>query len=235
MQSIQGKLIIITGTNKGIGLATINSLLNRGAIVAGWGRSNTVTHSNYKFFKCDVRFEDQIKTALQETISHFKMPIFGLINNAGLGKFASLEEITNENWHLMFDTNVHGTMYCCKAVAPIMKNEFAGHIINIVSIAGLEGIKNASGYCATKFAVKGFSHSIYKELREFGVKVTCIYPGSVNTHFFDEIESVTASENMMSPNDISELILTLLETDPNLLPVDLEIRPLMPQGKPAKK
>ena len=75
----------------------------------------------------------------------------------------------------------------------------------------------------------GISHSMYMELRDFGIKVTCIYPGSVNTNFFDAIDPVTANENMMRPEDIASSIIHCLQTHPNYLPVDLEVRPLRPK------
>ena len=88
-----------------------------------------------------------------------------------------------------------------------------------------------SAYCATKHAVRGISHSLYKEVRDYGVKVTCIYPGSVQTNFFDNIDSVTVNDNMMRPEDIASTILHCLESHPNYHHVDIEVRPLMPKGR----
>ena len=87
------------------------------------------------------------------------------------------------------------------------------------------------GYAATKHAVTGISHSMYHELREFGIKVTCIYPGSVRTNFFDQIDSINAHENMMRPEDIAKTIVDCIDTHANYLPVDIEVRPLRPKGK----
>ncbi len=93
-----------------------------------------------------------------------------LINNAGLGYFGLCEELPLEQWHEMFNTNVTGLFYATRMVLPGMKNQGSGHIINIASIAGLEGYQQVSGYCATKFAVRGFSDALYKEVRDKGVK-----------------------------------------------------------------
>ena len=111
-----------------------------------------------------------------------------------------------------------------------MRANREGHIINISSIAGLEGIPTMTGYCATKHAVRGLSHSLYKEVRDYGVKVTCIYPGSVKTNFFDDIDSVKLTDNMMRPQDIASTIVFSLETYANFHQVDIEVRPLMPKG-----
>ena len=102
--------------------------------------------------------------------------------------------------------------------------------MNIGSIAGTPAVKNMVGYAATKHAVTGMSHSLFMELREFGIKVTCIYPGSVKTSFFDNIDEIDAHDNMMNPEDITGTILHVLESTGNYHHVDIEVRPLKPKG-----
>ena len=92
------------------------------------------------------------------------------------------------------------------------------------------GIPGMAGYCGTKFAVKGISHSLFKEVRKFGIKVTCIYPGSVRTNFFDTIPSVELNDGMMRAEDIAATILQCLDTHPNYHVVDVEVRPLNPRS-----
>ena len=135
-----------------------------------------------------------------------------------------------EQWHEMFDTNVTGLFYATRLALPSMKQQGAGHIVNISSIAGLEGYQQVSAYCATKFAVRGFSDALYKEVRDFGVKVTCVYPGSVKTDFFRHSENITAHDNMLMPEDVANQIVYCLESPPNFHNVNLEIRPLKPRG-----
>ncbi len=232
---IQDKLIIITGVSKGIGRALAELLVENGAVVAGWGRNKPeIEHANFHFFSCDVSKLEEVKSAISETVNLLGTNIFGLVNNAGFGHFGTLEEIDDEQWLSMFDTNVHGLMYCTRAVVPYLKTQQAGHIINISSIAGLDGIVGGSGYCATKHAVRGISHSLYKELREDGIKVSCVYPGSVATNFFDEVKGVSNTTNMMQPEDVAIMLKQLLESHPNFLTVDVEIRPLMPKGAKPK-
>ena len=230
--NLKGKLIIITGVSKGIGLATAKALLETGAIVAGWGRNKpAIDHKNFHFFPTDVQSQNSVEDAFKDTTQQFGADIFGLINNAGIGIAGKFEELPVEDWHSMFRTNVDGIFYCTRLVLPEMKRLESGHIINICSIAGTTGIEEMSGYCATKHAVRGISQSLYKEVRNFGVKVTCIYPGSVQTNFFDNIDSVTANENMMQPEDIASTILHALQSSPNYHHVDIEVRPLMPKGR----
>lgn len=226
---------MVTGVSKGIGLATVQALLAKNVKVAGWGRTApALQHANFFFCPCDVRNPEEVQQAYAQTVKQLGGSIAVLVNNAGLGIAGKLEEMSLEDWHTMFAINVNGIFYCTRLVLPGMKDREEGHIINISSIAGTTGIEQMSGYCGTKHAVRGISHSLYKEVRDFGIKVTCIYPGSVKTNFFDNIEGVRVSDNMMRPEDIASTILHALESHPNYHHVDIEVRPLMPKGKRQK-
>ena len=107
-----------------------------------------------------------------------------------------------------------------------MKRQQSGHIVNISSIAGKEGIAGATAYCGTKFAVRGISAALYKEVKEFNIKVSCVMPGSVNTHFFDRSEATRANPSMLHPADLAASIVQLLETPDNYNPSEIEIRPM---------
>lgn len=232
---LKGKIAVVTGVSHGIGLATVRALLEKGMLVAGWGRTAPeLAHENFHFFECDVRFPESVHQAFDKTLAKLGVHVSVLVNNAGMGIPANLEEQQIEDWRTMFDTNVHGLFYCTRLVLPGMKEQEEGHIINISSIAGTTGVKGMSGYAATKHAVKGISHSLYMEVRDYGVKVTCIYPGSTETNFFDNMENSPASPNMMRPEDIASTILHALESHPNYHHVDIEVRPLMPKGKRQK-
>ncbi len=230
--NVKNKIAIVTGVSKGIGLATVKMLLEEGMIVAGWGRTAPdFKYEDFHFFETDVSKESSVKAAYKATVDRLGSKISVLVNNAGLGYTSTFEETPTEQWMEMFNTNVHGIFFCSREVIPSMKAMDEGHIINISSIAGTLGIEQMSGYCGTKFAVRGISQSMYKELRNFGIKVTCIYPGSVKTNFFDKIPSVTVSDNMMMPEDIASTILHCLSSSPNYHQVDIEVRPLRPMGK----
>ncbi len=224
-------LAIVTGVSKGIGLAVTQALLQAGARVAGWSRSPMVLqHPRFRFYQTDVRHVESVEKAYQQTVSDFGTAPTILINNAGLGYEAKAEDLSLDQWRDMFDTNVNGLFYATRVALPAMKKAGEAHIVNISSVAGTTGIPGMAGYCATKYAVRGFSNALFKEVRADGVKVTCIYPGSVNTHFFDRIDSVTASDQMMDPADVAATILHCLQSPANYLPVDIEIRPLKLKG-----
>ncbi|UOQ51032.1 SDR family oxidoreductase [Hymenobacter cellulosivorans] len=228
---LTGKIAILTGVSKGIGRATAEALLAKGAIVAGWGRTapEGLQHERFQFFECDVRDEVAVQEAYVNTRRELGAEIHVLVNNAGLGISGEVDGFSSDDWKLMFDTNVHGMFFCTKAVLPQMKQQQLGHIINISSIAGTTGIEKMAGYCATKFAVRGFSQSLYKEVRNDGIKVTCFYPGSTQTNFFDDIPGTEANASMMQPQDIADTIIYALETPFNFHLVDIEMRPLQPK------
>ena len=224
---LKNKTAIVTGASKGIGKAVALALLDKGVRVTGWSRSNpNIQHPAFHFIQADVSMEQEVQTAFDKSMQLLGGQVHVLVNNAGLGFFSKLEETSLENWHRMFDTNVHGIFYCTRKVIPVMKQQKLGHIINIASIAGLQGIEEASGYCATKFAVRGISQSLFKEVRKSNIKVTCICPGSVNTDFFNESSHVTANDTMLHPKDVADSIIHILETPDNFLTVEVELRPM---------
>jgi NADP-dependent 3-hydroxy acid dehydrogenase YdfG len=225
--NLENKLCVVTGVSRGIGLALVNLLLENNATVVGLGRTNPeISHSNFSFISTDVRSYDAVRAAFDKIDSR---NIDVLVNNAGLGYFAYLEDHTVEQWQEMYETNVNGIFYTSKCAIPSMKKQKSGHIINIASTAGLEGYQQVAGYCGTKFAVKGISEAMYKELRDFGVKVTCIYPGSVKTDFFKNT-SIEPHDYMLKPEDVADMIVYSLKTPFNFHQVNVEVRPLQPKG-----
>lgn len=221
--------VVITGVSKGIGYETTKLFLEEGYNVIGWGRTAPeIEHDNLTYLKVDVTKINDVVKAAQST-REIVGSIDILINNAGIGFEGEFHEMDPDNWKSMFDTNVHGLFYCSQEAAKDMIAQRKGHIVNISSIAGITGIAGMAGYCGTKFAVRGISHSMFKELRNYGIKVTCIYPGSTKTNFFDRIDSVDVNDQMMDPADIALTILQCVETSGNYLPVDIEIRPLNPK------
>ncbi len=231
---LKGKNAIVTGASKGIGLEIARLLLEKGVNVAGWSRTEPdLSDANFHFVPADVGVEEEVAAAYSKTAELLGEEIHFLINNAGYGTFGDFEQMDTREWENMFQVNVHGIFQVTKRVVPAMKQMDFGHIINIGSIAGKNPVKNAVCYAATKYAVTGLSHSLFMELRDFGIKVSCVYPGSVQTNFFDEIDQIQANENMMHPSDVAKTVVDLLETSPNYLPVDIEVRPLRPKGKPS--
>jgi NADP-dependent 3-hydroxy acid dehydrogenase YdfG len=228
--NLENRICIVTGVSKGIGLALCEALLNKNAIVVGFGRTKpSIGNSRFHFYKTDVRKFESVQNSYKQLFDDLGENVDVLINNAGLGYFAYLEDHTIEQWTEMFETNVNGIFYMCKIATPIMKAKGRGHIVNIASTAGIEGYPQVSGYCGSKFAVKGMSQSMYKEMRDFGIKVTCVFPGSVKTDFFRN-SSIEPHDYMLMPSDVAQMIVQSLETPDNFHQVNLEVRPLQPKG-----
>lgn len=229
--NLQNKIAVVTGVSKGIGKAVCEQLLANGATVFGLGRNNNdIPNSNYTFIHCDVRSFDSVQNAFNLIFTKTNQTIDILINNAGLGYFGYLEDMPIEQFHEMQETNLNGIFYCCKMALPKMKEKQIGHIINIASTAALEGMAQVVGYSASKWAVKGFSESLFREVRDFKIKVTCIYPGAIKTDFFRNSPGVKPHDYMLMPEDVAANLIFALQMPDNFHTVNLEIRPLQPKG-----
>jgi len=223
---MESKRAVITGSSSGIGKEVALQLLEKGHVVFGLSRRDGgINHPNFHFIKTNVREVKEVDKAFDQ-IGHCDF----LINNAGLGKFSLIEKTSLDDWHEMFDTNVNGIFYCTRRVIESMKKKGSGHIINIASTAGLEGYATATAYCGTKHAVKGISQALYKEVRDYGVKVTCVYPGSVKTDFFQHHPNIEPHDKMLNPEEVANMIVMALESSSSFHQVNLEVRPLQPQG-----
>lgn len=228
--NLKGKKAIVTGASKGIGKSLVNKLLYQGVSVAGWSRTETdIQHENFKFFTTNIADESSVENAFKESVFYLGGSIDILINNAGFGLFRTLENHTSEEWENMFAVNVHGIYYTAKRVVPLMKEKQNGYIINIASIAALQGINEASAYCGTKFAVRGISQALYQEVKKYNIKVTCVMPGSVNTEFFNNTPGINANPTMLNPDDLADTIIHLLQTPDNFNTSEIEIRPMNPK------
>ena len=223
--NLSGKVAIVTGVSTGIGRATAEALLARGAAVAGWGRTapEGLNHDRFQFFECDVRNEHAVAEALTNTRRELGSALHVLVNNAGVGKFGTVDGFSSEDWHAMFDTNVNGLFYCTRAVLPVMKQQHEGHIINVASLAATAGTAKLAGYCATKYAVRGFSDALFKEVRPDGIRVTCVMPGSVETHFGGMEPG--DDPHKMQPGTIAAAIIHAIEAPEATMISEIQLRP----------
>jgi short-subunit dehydrogenase len=231
---LNNQLAIITGVSRGIGYHVAHQLLEQGAKVAGWGRTEPegLNYEQFKFYKADVKDYNSLEGAYNLTKRDFEQPPAMLVNNAGYGNFKPVEDFTVEEWHDIFNTNVHGPFYTTKLTVPDMKQQQYGHIINIGSIAGIQGQPQGTAYNGTKYALRGFSDCLFKEVRDYGVKVTCVFPGSIQTNFFDNAPGMEPNPNMMRPEDVALELVRLFQTHDNFLINEMTFRPLMPKGPP---
>lgn len=228
---LNGKTAVITGVSKGIGAALCAQLLENGCRVYGLGRNDSgIQHPQFTFIRTDVRLMAEVNAAFSRITEESNGNLDILINNAGLGYFGNVEDLAPEQWDEIFQTNVNGMFYCCRLAVPVMKKAGSGHIINIASTAALEGMPMVSAYCASKWAVRGFSESLWRELRDFKIKVSCVYPGSVKTDFFRNSPGIKPHDYMLMPEDVADMMVYALKTPDNFHQVNLEVRPLQPKG-----
>lgn len=222
--NIQHKTAIVTGASRGIGLAISKALVEEGVAVSGWSRTPPENYSNelYKHFETDLTREESVEHSWKKTTDNFGDEIPILINNAGVGYHGAMEEMPSDRWRYLFDLNVHGIFYVSKRLIPGMKKLEEGHIINIGSGAGTNGIAGMSAYCGTKYAVAGITESMHLELRDFGVKVTCLSPGSVDTGFSN------SNKNKLLPEDLATSVVHILKCPKNFHYTDIQLRPLQP-------
>lgn len=234
--NLSSKIAIVTGASSGIGSRFSKDLIDKGAVVYGLARSEDKLKNiqselgeNFIPVVMDITDHDRIENWVKNTFNEQYLPDV-LINNAGLGLFGDVDELPLDDWHTMLNTNLSGIFYMTRQVVPLMKsNEEVCHIVNIASIAGKIGNPQMSGYNASKYGVRGFSESLFKELRYDGIKVTCFYPGSIATHFFDNADGFDTHPNMMHPEDVSKLLIDVLETADNFLINEVTMRPLNPK------
>ena len=177
----------ITGAARGIGAHTVQAALAAGHNVVATARSRlsiTTTHAHLLALDLDVTVEAQAHAAVQAAVARFGR-IDVLVNNAGYGQLGLFEESSAANAQTQFDTNVFGLFHVTRAVLPVMRQQRAGRVLNISSIAGMRGRTGTALYSASKFAVEGFSEALAQEVAAFGIHVTIVEPGAFRTDFLD--------------------------------------------------
>ncbi len=230
MQNIEGKVAYITGGTKGIGLGIAKALVENGVKVAISGRNIDdvekarlyLGKENVLAIQSDVRFFEDEQNAVEQITSTFgRLDI--VIANAGLGKFAPIDEMSLEDWNAMIDTNLTGVFHTMKATVEALKVS-KGYYISIASLAGTNFFANGAGYNASKFGVVGFTQAAMLDLRNYDIKCTTIMPGSVTSNFNDHVPSEEDGWKIQ-PEDLGQMVVDLLKMKPNVLPSKIEVRP----------
>ena len=223
--------VIVTGASRGIGKGIAGVLGREGFTLGLLARSreglaavaDAVNEQGGTAFSrpCDIRDGDATGDAVRGLAEQMN-GLDALINNAGLVLRKDICEITLEEWHTLFETNVHGLFYATRAAIPLMRPRAFGHIINVSSIAGKVPLPGGSAYAASKFAVAGFSQSLFQELRDYGIKVTTVFPGSVAS----ERHEGEDQDWKVTPEEVGKACLDILRTRPGNCVSEVEIRPL---------
>ncbi|KAA2219402.1 SDR family oxidoreductase [Maribacter flavus] len=230
------KVVYITGGTKGIGLGVAKTLLDQGMRVAISGRSDASVEQGLNFLNSDrvlgivsdvCKIEDE-KNAVNQIVEKWgQLDI--VLANAGVGNFAPIDEMTETQWHQMIDTNLNGVFHTLKASVEELKKT-KGYYMTLASLAGTNFFASGAGYNASKFGVVGFTQAAMLDLRKYDIKVTTIMPGSVATHFNNNVPDDSDAWKIQ-PEDIGRLVLDLLRMHPRTLPSKIEVRPTRPDKK----
>lgn len=230
------KSALITGGSKGIGFGIAEALVADGYHVAITGRDKSML--SQALDKLDIKAPGQVIGCQsdvrdynsQEQVIEQIIQKWGrldvLVANAGIGAFAPIDQMSAKQWEDTIDINLTGVFNSVKAAIPALKVS-KGYIITIASLAGTNFFASGAAYNASKFGLVGFSQAIMLDLRQYGIKVTTIMPGSVATEFNHHIPSVTDAWKIQ-PEDIGQLTVDILRLPARTLPSKIEVRPSIP-------
>lgn len=234
---LSGKVAVVTGASSGLGKAFAMALHHEGMTVFGLARRKDrldemakVLGERFVAVECDVTDDASLKKAF-DRVEKTSGRLDVLVNNAGVGQFGDFAALTPEQIDAQLDTNVRGLLRAAQHAVPTMAAQagknggLGGHIVNIASVAGLVGTPQISVYNATKFAVRGLSEAMMKELRPQGIKVTCFYPGSVETEFAD-IAGSKGNPDAMHPEDLADTLVHVLKAPRRYLISEVVMRPM---------
>ncbi|KAA3604382.1 MAG: SDR family NAD(P)-dependent oxidoreductase [Calditrichaeota bacterium] len=220
-------LVVITGGTSGIGLGLAERFADKNFEVIVTGRNEDKFLKNrvnpkIRFLKCDVTNEKEVNFFANSVSLDYK-GVEILINNAGLGVVKPISETTLEEWNLTLQTNLTGTFLTTKAFLPLLENSENSHIFNINSVAGKVAFPSWASYCASKFGLTGFTNALREELRPKKIRVTSVFPGAINTDFWNSVEGDFPREKMMTPEDVFGAIYSAYTTHPRALVEEISI------------
>jgi len=227
------KTALITGGTKGIGFGIAQSLIADGLNVAITGRDQAGVDKavaelggGVLGIKSDVRDLASQQKAVDKVVTRWG-GLDILIANAGLGHFAPVDQLTEEQWNETIDTNLTGVFFSIKAAFEALKKS-KGYVITISSLAGTNFFAGGAAYNASKFGLTGFTQAVMLDLRPHGIKVTTIMPGSVATYFSSK-KPGPDEDWKIQIEDLGQMVVDLLHMHPRTLPSKVEVRPSRPK------
>jgi NAD(P)-dependent dehydrogenase (short-subunit alcohol dehydrogenase family) len=228
MQDLRGKVALVTGGAQGLGEAICRTLAAAGAVVVPADlqeeRAAAVVDAVHvdggegMALRLDVTDAEQSAEAVRRVVDAYdRLDI--LINNAGIDRTVSIEELSVADWDRVVGVNLRGAFVMAKQVFPVMKRRGRGHIVNITSTAAKRAWANATAYHASKWGLLGFSHALHVEGRPHGIKVTAVVNGGMRTPFILDRFPETPPENLQDPRNVAETIrFILMQPDETVIP-----------------
>lgn len=236
---LNGRVAVVTGASTGIGRAIARALGEAGCSLAICARTRSDLETAAASLRetaaprvlaitCDVSDEEEVAGLLEGVLDDLGTPDV-LVNNAGVGVFGRFHDLGVEDFDRTFGVNVRGTFLCSRAFVPPMIEAGGGVIVNVASLAGKNAFAGGSVYAASKHAVMGLSKCMMLDLREDGVRVLTVCPGSVDTPFFEKQDHMAPDRGrILSPDDVAELVVTAIRLSDRGTVSEVEIRPVNP-------
>ena len=241
MAELKGKVAVVTGSTRGIGRAIVESLVAAGASAVVSSRTaeectrvaaelgGRAGDAKVAGIPCNVRSWDACRSLIAATVTAMGR-IDILINNAGIGAFASVAEMEPGTWDAVIETNLNSLFYCTHAALPHLRDAGDAFVINIGSLAGKNAFANGAAYNASKFGLIGFSEALMQEVRYDGIRVAYIMPGSVATEFNQRTPG-TDDAWRIQPEDVARSVIDVLSYPARSLASRIELRPSQPPRK----
>jgi 3-oxoacyl-[acyl-carrier protein] reductase len=237
MKRLKDKVAVITGGSKGIGKAIAAALGLEGCRVAIAARHETelekaaeeLSRLNIEALtiKTDVRKSENVQNLVSNVESRLGAPQI-LVNNAGIGRFGEVANMSEEDFRDVLETNLFGVFYCTRGFLPGMISKKEGHIVNISSLAGKNNFAGGAAYCASKHGLISFAECLMLEVRQHNIKVSTICPGSVQTEF----SAGSMEKNWaLSPEDVAKAVVDVVTSSSGSLASLVDLRPLHPPKK----
>ena len=231
------KIALITGGSRGIGLAVARAFVRHNAHVVITGRDEArlsearttllaMTAGQVDAVAGDVRHAADAERAVTTAVERFG-GLDVVVNNAGIGGFAEVAEMSAAQWTEIIETNLSGVFHVCHAAIPHLRRRGGGSIVNISSLAGTNPFAGGSAYCASKAGLNAFSEALMQEVRHDNIRVSVIAPGSVATSFSGD-ES-RGADWKLSGDDVAAMVLELVRQPPRALASRVEMRPSKPK------
>jgi 3-oxoacyl-[acyl-carrier protein] reductase len=226
---MEGKVALITGASGGIGAAVARKLHEAGAAVGLLSRSGEDLGLERALgMVCDVRNREAVAEATEAVVVHFgRLDI--AVANAGVGAYGDFLDLDPEHLEAMIDINLKGTLYTAAAALPHLIASGEGDFLSMASVAGLRGLPGEAVYNASKFGQLGFTRALDHELREKGVRATCICPGAVKTNFAigaGREEGDPALEGMMTADEVADVVLFTVTRPRSMRILTTSFRPM---------
>lgn len=224
------RTVLVTGASSGIGRAVAQNLLQQGHVVIGVSRDSgkfTRRMANFSSVQLDFSRLNDLPEKISQLLQTFPA-IDAVVFSAGVGRFGSVEEFSYPQIEALMTVNFTSQVYLTKALLPALKRKTNSDLIYIGSEAALKGTRKGAVYCASKFAVRGFTQALREECSKSNVRVCLINPGMVKTPFFEQLafEPGDHESNTISPEDVAEAVSYVLGSRPHIVIDEINLSPL---------